>query len=185
MSKLVVGVVGFFGVVGLILGVVLTSYISAYNAGNQMEKGIVAAYDNNRNILSQYTAKIGEAAQIPEMQRDDLTKVVEAALSARYGSDGSKAMFQMITEQNPNIDSSVYTKLQKIIEAGRNDFQFAQSQLIDKKRVYETQLGSFWRGFWLKIAGYPKIDLNKYSIVTLEKVERIFDTKKDEVIKLR
>jgi hypothetical protein len=161
------------------------SYISAYNTGNRLEQNIKAAYDQNKNVLSQYSNKVAEAAQIPAMQRDDLTKVVEAALKSRYGADGSRAMFQWIQEQNPNINSEVYTKLQQIIEAGRNDFQQSQTEFIDKKRVYETQLGYLWRGFWLRTAGYPKIDLNAYKIVTDDKTEEAFKTGKQTPIKLR
>ena len=52
-----------------------------------------------------------EAAQIPAMQRDDLIDVVESALSARYGEDGSQAMFQFIQEQNPNIDDQIKRRI--------------------------------------------------------------------------
>lgn len=161
------------------------SYFSAYNTGNRLENAITATYENNINILSQYGNKIAEAAQIPDMQRDDLTAVVTAALTARYGDDGAKAMFQMITEANPTIDSSVYTNLQQIIEAGRNDFQLAQTKLIDQKRVYNTALGSLWGGTWMSMAGYPKIDLEDYSIVVTSDAQESFDTGINNAIQLR
>lgn len=185
MRAFVIGAVITFSLVAAAGLVGVVSYVSAYNTGNRLEQNIKAAYDQNKNVLSQYTNKVAEAAQIPAMQRDDLTKVVEAALKSRYGSDGSKAMFQWIQEQNPNINSEVYTKLQQIIEAGRNDFQQAQAEFIDKKRVYETQLGYLWRGFWLRTAGYPKIDLASYKIVTDEKTEEAFKSGKQTPIELR
>lgn len=168
-----------------IVGIGVVSYISAYNTGNRLEQQIVATYDDNRNILAQYGNAIAEAAQIPEMQRDDLTKVVTAALEGRYGADGSKAVFQMIQEQNPQIDSSVYTKLQQMIEAGRARFEMSQTRLIDQKRIYTTHLGSFWKGMWMNIAGYPKIDLAKFEIVSSERANAAFDTKLEAPIKLR
>lgn len=185
MSKFLVIGVGFIGIVTAIVLFVITSYISAYNAGNRMEQNIVAAYDNNRNILAQYQNKVLEASQVTEMQRDDLKEVVTAALEGRYGDNGSKAIFQAITEQNPQIDSSVYIKIQQIVESGRTDFKIGQEKLIDAKRVYQTQIGSFWRGTMLSFAGYPKIDLNKYDIVTTAKVEETFETKEEEPLKLR
>ena len=181
MKYLIAVVVGLVG----LIGIVFMSYVSAYNAANRMENQIVATFEDNKNVLAQYSNRIAEAAQIPAMQRDDLVAVVTAALDARYGEEGSKAMFQFIQEQNPNIDSSVYTQLQRMIEAGRIDFATAQTRLIDQKRVYETALGSFWQGMWMRVAGYPKINLDDYKIVTNSRTEEAFKTGIEEPMKLR
>lgn len=172
-------------VVAGIAGIGITSYISAYNTGNRLEQTIKATYEDNQNVLAQYSNRIAEAAQVPAMQRDDLTAVVTAALDARYGEEGSRAMFQWIQEQNPTIDSTVYVELQRIIVAGRQDFQTAQTRLIDQKRVYETALGSFWQGTWMNIAGYPRIDLEEFGIVTNARTEEAFSTGQEEAIQLR
>lgn len=168
-----------------IIAIGATSYISAFNSGNRLENQIVATYEDNQNVLAQYSNRIAEAAQIPAMQRDDLAAVVTAALDARYGEEGSQAMFQFIQEQNPTIDSTVYTQLQRMIEAGRIDFASAQTRLIDQKRVYETALGSFWGGTWMRIAGYPSIDLDEYKIVINARTEEAFETGVEEAIQLR
>lgn len=168
-----------------ICGIVAISYISAYNFGNRMEMLLTATLDNNRNILAQYGNRVAEAAQVTEMQRDDLTAVITAALEGRYGDDGSRAVFQFIQEQNPQIDSSVYVQLQRIIEAGRIEFQNSQTVLLDQKRIYQTGLGSFWQGTWLSVAGYPKTDLSKIEIVSTVRANEAFDTKVEEAIKLR
>lgn len=168
------------GVIALILvglgGMTFISYVSAYNTGNRLEQNIVATHENNKNILAQYGNKVAEAAQIPGMQRDDLAAVVTAALEGRYGDDGSRAVVQWIQEQNPQIDSTVYVQLQRMIEAGRNEFSVAQTKLVDQKRVYETALGSFWTGMWLNIAGYPRIDLDEYQIVSTARANEAFET---------
>jgi hypothetical protein len=172
-------------VVGGIVVIGAGSYVSAYNTGNRLENVIKATFTDNKNVLAQYSNRIAEAAQIPAMQRDDLTAVVTAALDARYGDEGSQAMFQFIQEQNPNIDSAVYVELQRIISGGREDFRIAQTRLIDQKRVYETALGSFWGGTWMSVAGYPKVDLDEYVIVTNARTEDAFDSGQEEAIKLR
>lgn len=175
---------GTFAVFGcsLVVGaaVLAISYISAFNAGNDAEKGIEAAWLDSRNVLTQYGQKVQEAAQIPGMQRDDVKEVVVAAITSRYGSEGSKAMFQWIKEQNPTLNSTVYTQLQQIIESGRNDFGESQRKMIDKKRAYKTQLGSFWRGMWLEIAGYPKVNLDDFKEVTTEKADATFKAGKED-----
>lgn len=160
------------------------SYVSAYNTGNRLEQSLKATYENNRNILAQYGNKIAEAAQVPAMQRDDLTAVVTAALEGRYGDDGSRAVFQFIQEQNPQIDSTVYIQLQRMIEAGRNEFTAAQTKLTDQKRVYETALGSFWQGTWMSVAGYPKINLEEFKIVSTARADEAFETGIEEPLQL-
>ena len=172
-------------VVGAIVGTCTVSYTSAYNTGNRLERVIVATDENNRNILAQYGNRIAEAAQIPAMQRDDMKDVITAALQGRYGNDGARAVFQSIQEQNPNIDSTVYVQLQRMIEAGRIEFADAQTKLVDQKRVYETALGSFWQGTWMNVAGYPKIDLAEYQIVSTERADEAFKTGIEEPLKLR
>jgi hypothetical protein len=169
---------GFVGICGV-------SYISAYNTGNRLEQNIKATYENNRNILAQYGNKVAEAAQVPGMQRDDLSQVVTAALEGRYGEDGSRAVFQWIQEQNPQIDSTVYVQLQRMIEAGRNEFTTAQTKLTDQKRVYETSLGSFWQGTWLSVAGYPRIDLDEFQIVSTARADEAFKSGVEEPMQLR
>jgi len=167
----------------LLVGVV--SYITNHNYGNRAEQTIVAEHKNLKNILGQYSLKISEAAQIPKMQSDDLVKIFTRTLPARYGKDGSQAAFQWIQEQNPALDQTSYTKIQQLIEAGRNKFENSQTKFIDTKRVYKTALGYFWKGLWLKIAGYPKINLDDYTIVTSQYAEDSFETGIDKGLKLR
>ena len=160
--------------------VVIASYITAFNSGNAMEAALRAQQDNNRNIYASYTQKVMEAAQVPAMMRDDMSRVVRDALEARYGEQGSRAVLQMITEQNPNLDPELYRKVQQIIESGRDEFKTAQTRLIDVKRSYETSLGSFWTGMWLRIAGYPKIDLAQFVPVTTARTESVFQNKRED-----
>jgi hypothetical protein len=43
------------------------------------------------------------------------------------------------------------------------------------RRQYQTSLNYVWSGLWLKVAGYPKIDLEKdYKPITTERAEGIF-----------
>lgn len=178
-------IMSLLAAIAVIVCILAGSFINAFNLGNRLEAGIKAAWTDNQNVLSSYTLKVQEAAQIPAMQRDDLKSVVTAALDARYGESGSQAMMQWIQEQNPTIDSSVYTQLQRTIEAGRDDFKNAQTRLIDQKRVYETNLGSFWTGTWLHIAGYPGIDLDTYNLVLDAATNQSFEDGEMDALRLR
>lgn len=172
-------------IIGLVAFLGIGSYISAANYGNTAEKELEAVWSNNQNVLGQYTLKVQEAAQVPAMYKDDLKEVVTAAVQGRYGADGSKAVMQWLKEANVPFDSSMYTKMQQIIEAGRNQFTTEQTRMIDVKRSYETNLGYVWRGFWLKLAGYPKIDLAKFKPVVAGDTAKAFETGVQAPIKMR
>jgi len=168
------------GIIGSLFLIMVLSYVTAYNLGNRSEKRVEASWKNNENILAQYSQKVQEAAQIPAMQRDDVAKILTEGLNARYGADGSKSAFQWIKEQNPNVDNAVYVKLQQVIEAGRNEFKSAQTELIDSKRAYKTALGSFWIGKWLSIAGYPMVTLSDFKEITNNYASKAFETGVEE-----
>lgn len=169
----------------VVLGItIFASYVGAHDYGARAENTIVSEYENMENILGQYSLKIGEAAQVPKLQAAALKDVFTGAIQARYGKSGSQASFQWIKEQNPNLDQSTYKKIQQMIEAGRNKFENAQTKFIDTKRVYKTSLDYFWKGMWMKFAGFPKIDLNKYKIVSSSHAKETFKTGIDTGLKL-
>jgi len=175
-------IVAFMVMVG---GTIAGSYIGAHNKGVRYENDIKAQYKDMENILAQYSLKVSEAAQVPGMYKDDLKEVMTSVMTARMGPNGSQATFQWFKEHNINIDASMYKKIQQLIEGGRDKFENAQTKFIDTKRAYENELGYFWSGFWLQMAGYPKIDLDKYKIITSGHAQKTFDSGVDEGIKLR
>lgn len=185
VSTALVVVLGVLTIMLFIAISVVVSYVSAANKGNRMEVTLNTTWTNNQNILGQYTLKLQEVASVPEMYKNDLKEIVSAEMSGRYGTDGSKANMQWIKEHSQNFDSSMYTKVQQVVEAGRNEFQNAQTRMLDEKRVYETDLGSVWTGFWLKVAGYPKIDLTKFKPVVAKDTAKVFETGVQDPIKLR
>lgn len=167
-----------------IIAVLVLSYISAYNFGNRTENHLKAIVEQNENIYAQGTQKVMEMAQVPDMYADKVAEVTTAAIQGRYGKDGSKAVFQMLTEQNPTIDAKMYAKVQTAIEEFRNKFEENQKTMIDVKRSYNVALGSLWTGTWLSIAGYPKVDMKQFDIITTDKARQTFTTHRDSGIQL-
>lgn len=160
-------------------------FIGTRNEFLVAEQGITAQWDQNRNNYDNFVKSVQEVAQVPAAYAEDYTKITKEAISGRYGAEGSKAVFQFIKEHNPTIDVSLYTKIQQVIEAGRLSFETNQKILIDKKRAYQTQLAVFPGSIVASISGFPHIDLSKYDIVTSDRTEKAFATKRDEAIKLR
>lgn len=195
---------GFLALGLLVGGLCIVSYISAANYSNEQQVSLATIKSNNKNILATHYNKVQEIAQVPEMFKEDLYGLVEKQLQARYGENGSQAMFQWFQEQNLDLDREQYRKIQQVMEAGRNEFKNAQTDMLDRKREYTTQIGYLWRGFWIKRAGYPKInnsstitvngvtrrvtveDLDKeYAPIIAESTQAIFDSGVDPGIKLR
>jgi len=166
------------GVVGVVVLGVAASYFSAASYGNRTEVQLKAKYADNENVLSSGYQQLKGVAGVTKMATQDQIDLFKAAITGRYGADGSKAVFQMITENNPVQDKQLYRKVQQVVESTQKEFQVSQTQFLDVKRSYETALGSPWQGFWLGIAGYPKIDLSKYVIVSSEGASEAFRTKK-------
>ena len=174
------------GVIVLVIAIFVMNYAGSVAYGAQQERTLQATLDNNKQILGNYTTRVAEMAQVPGMQRDDLAKVMQAAFEGRYGANGSGATVQWIKENYPGqLDSKLYRNIQDTIESGRLDFQANQTKLLDEKRVYQTNLDYVFKGFWLHLAGYPKIDLSKITVVTSTAAENSFKTGVDDGVKLR
>ncbi len=174
-TKILLGVLA--GIFLLVMGAGLDA-CSVHNDCVRQENGLEAQYEQNQNNYSSYFNKLKEIAQVPTMYQADLEKTYKSALTARYGQDGTKAVFQFIQEHNPNFDSSLYTKIQQFIVAGRNSFEADQKTLLDKRRVYQDTIGQWPGSMMASMMGFPKVDLKKYDPVINEETATAFATKK-------
>lgn len=187
MSKTLAVVLGVvFVFILLPIAIFATSYISANNYGAKVEADLRAARDDNQNILAQYQQKILEVVQVPEMYKEDLKGILTAEMQGRYGSEGSKATFQWLQERALNFDSKLYSNVQDLIAGGRKDFERGQTRMIDIRKGYDAQLGYFWRGMFLRLAGYPKVNMSDFNPITTDRVEETYKNgKESSPLKLR
>lgn len=156
-----------FGIVMGILGAIILSlivlvvvnYVTYANRGNENDQLIKATYANNQNILGQASSKVMDIMKIADKYTEAVKELTVQALDARYGENGSQAVFQWIQENNPNYDPSAMLKVQQVVESSRDEFKINQTLIIDQCRSYQTDLGYLWAGFWYRLAQYPKIDL--------------------------
>jgi hypothetical protein len=185
VNKTLVAVLSVVGVIAVVSIMIVSSLLSFRADAVKMEETIIAQYSQNQNSYDSMWKKFKEMAQVTDMYSNDLKKVYDSAIQGRYGEDGSRAMFQWIQEHNPNLDSTTYIKLQNAIESGRTNFENEQKSLIDRKMAYQMLLRSNRALFVNWVLKFPKIDLDKYSIVTSAPTDDAFTSKKADEIKLR
>lgn len=179
MNRSVLIVLAGLFLIGLVVfGTIGLTVAGLNNTLASQEEGLKAQYKQNQNNYDNYFKKLKETAQVPDQYVEQLRRVYADALKGRYGDGGAKAVFQAVAEQNPNVDAALYKQVQQVIESGRNSFQADQKTLLDKKRVYETQLRVFPANLVARALGYPTVDLARYDIVTSDETDRAFETKK-------
>ncbi len=172
-------------VVGLVVVTIIGNMWHYASYGARMDNQIPTSYENLQNERSQFGLQVREAVQTTSMAADDVERVVTSAIEARFGEDGSTAAFQWFQEQNPGLDSSLYTNLQDLIVTGRRDFQRQQTRFLDIKLSYDNQIDQPWSGFWLRLVGKPQINLDDYNIVVSREAREIFESGEDQEIQLR
>lgn len=178
--------ISILSVISLLIFIIVGSYIAMNNQGTKFENQITQLQQDSQSSLSNLTMRIAEMAQIPTMATSQLKEIIEKQMTGRYGQDGSKAMFQFFKEQNLQVDSKLYTNVQSEIAGGRKDFEISQNRLISQCAPYKNQLGYIWSGFWLRLTGYPRIDLSKICrVISDDKTNSTFETSKQTIIKLQ
>ena len=165
--------------------------ISKRNAFVRIENNIVTSYDESKNVHSNYVLRIQEMAQVPKMATKQLSEIIKASNEGRYGADGSKAVFQFLKEQNPNIDQSLFTNIQKEMVGGRLDFQSKITRVIDNKKVAYNMLDDTIGGFILKdILGMPRRNIgydggkDDYPVIMSESSVETFKTGVDKGVNI-
>jgi predicted negative regulator of RcsB-dependent stress response len=182
-------------VVGLGLVLVFSlffGYIGWSNGANKYEADIPAQYSQMQNVYDNGWKQVMEENQIPQNYADQVKEVFQSVMLGRYGVDGSKATFQMIQEQNPNLDSSLYKKVQESIERFHAEFQGSQTQIVALKQSYQTYIAATTSGrIYNTFGNYPHIkcgvpagSADDYQIVTSGKTQDDFKSHKADVLDL-
>lgn len=164
---------------------VLIAYVNYNNDAEALETAIEVQYKGNQSELANYGLKVVEAAKVSDKMKDALTEVATAAIQGRYGTEGSKAVFQWIQEQNPTVSPELYVQLQRIIEAGRTKFDNSQKLLLDKCGTYQNMRKQIPSKWFLSFAGFPKLgSLEKICTpITSEHARDAFNTGVDKGVK--
>jgi uncharacterized protein (UPF0333 family) len=181
MSKAFLGCAGVIGLcVVLVIGVGIYLFGINNSYANQ-EAAIKALHNKSKLAVSTLVNELPTQGLAVEKYQEILLKAIEAAKKGTYGPDGSKAVILALHEQNPNIDSEVIAKLQRVITARYSGVEAAQSATQDAIRIYQGDLDSKPRG-WIgrSLWGFPKINVADYDVVIAGEAKEAFETHKLE-----
>lgn len=177
----------------VVVGTYFLGYLGYRNTAQAFEVDIPAQYTDTQNVYDNGWKKVVEIAQVPEMQTTQIKDVYAGVMTGRYGPNGSQALLQLITEQNPNINQETYLKIQRTVESFHDSFEASQRMLIARKQEYgkfvtSTNASIFynWIGHYPHIRiGIPVGTPDDYQIVTSDKTQTDFKNHKAGALDLK
>lgn len=190
-------VLAVLGVVVLVLVLgavgVFSGYLDFSNDANKFEADIPAQYTQMQNVYDNGWKQVMEQNQIADKYADQIKDIFQGVMTGRYGDGGSKALFQLLKEDNPKVDTALLTKVQNSIEVFHAQFQASQTKIIALKQSYQTYLFATTSGrFYNMFVNYPHIKCgvpagaqDDYQIVTSGKTQTDFRNHSAEVLKLK
>lgn len=156
----------------LSIGLSMATY---HNRCVSLEAGIRAQRIEARNRYSQMRTEIVEMAGVNAQYRADIDRAFDRAIGARQGNRSE--IMRAITEANPTINTATYTRVQRAIEARRNEFHDAQTMLTDRGREYTAYVHSIPGAWWNTLLHFPHMNIDQETaIVTTEETAAAFRT---------
>ena len=143
------------------------------------ENQLKAVVSDTENVHASFT----NGLRTQGLAVDKYGDMVVKAVTVTYGEGGSRAAILLLQKQYPDIDASVISKLQVVIEAGYARFEQVQRSKIDSVRVYRNKLEAFPENIVAWIFGFPRVDLSRLEeIVTSAGTKKAFKTGEMEAV---
>lgn len=167
-----VGIVVFIGIIAYQL-------LGIYNTAVKFEVDIKAKYTDNQNVLSnEFYGKL-DAANLGNQKYKDLMKEMLNGVAQGYqNASGGKAMALWLSNNVPQLDSSVAKSFIEIGEKGLTKFATSQTALISIGQEYTKYYSVQPRGIILQLMGKPSANIaDMLKPVTDEQTDQSFKTK--------
>lgn len=171
---------GVIGVVAIIIISFIGSIFSFRSQAIDLEERINAQYVSNQSNYDNIWKSFKEITQVTTLQAEQYKDVYMGLITARY--EDTNLLFKMIQEDNPNMDSKIYTKLTEEISSGRKTFDNSQKQLTDIIREYNSYIRKHFISNM--IFNFREVDAKEF-IITSDKTNNAFETGKDDIIELK
>lgn len=170
-------------IVALIFGTLLISGVNILAARNTiitLEESIDQQLKANKSNYDSMVKSAKEMVQVTDMYAEDFERIYKELIEGR--NQDQHLLFKVVQESNPNLDSTVYTTLQRELSANRKTFDNNQAKVLDRIREYNTYVKK--RFIVAAILNKRPIDSDKY-IVTSNATEDAFNSGVADEIDLR
>lgn len=163
------------------LGVLFITYFTYSNAEVRLREQVDAQVLVLESHHDKMWRTLQQQADVSSEYREAFTEIYPALIEGRYeGRDVAAALnINVVQEDNPNFDTSLYQELSRTIEAERTSFHRAQSRLVDLQREHRTLLRTFPGS--LILAGVEEVDV---TIVSNTRTKEVMATGIDDNIDL-
>jgi hypothetical protein len=169
-------------VIGVIVLLVAIKAITFYNGAISYEAQLEAVHTDTKNVFAKATKTMKRQGFTLSKYSGDVLKAIEASISGRYGEGGAKGAMLWLKEHNPTMDTKLYEQLNRVIEAGYDEFAALQTKKLDIVRSYEVYIKTFPNVIFANVMGFPKKDLKKLSaIVTDRNTNQAFETGEEDM----
>lgn len=176
------GSAGVIALIAVVIVVVLVGMTigSWYNTAKNFEIDIRNAEKQSEIVLAnEFYGKL-DAANLGNQKYKDLMKtMLEGVRDGYQGASGGKAMALWLSNNVPQLDSSIAKSFIEIGEKGLTKFAASQTTLISIGQAYER-----WRTDWyrvlivVKVMGFPSEDIaGRLKPVTDAQTDQSFQTK--------
>lgn len=179
MSKKTIITLSVLGSITLIMLLTISGIVSFRNECVSFDKTIVAQVSDMKAKYNEYFLKVKEAAQVPEHQLNKLKTFYDEIVKGR-SAEG--AMFKWISENNPSINQETFIELQRIIASGRAEIYNIQKIHIDTVREYNTYIIVFPNTLVNHI--FFNFSSKEPTLPIISNVDKIFETKQDQILKV-
>jgi hypothetical protein len=156
---------------------IVLMYVSYNNSAASFRADIA---DQQRKIEARFDTMwktIAQSAEIKESYKNDFKEIWTDLIRGRY-EKGAGQVMAWIKEQNPTLDSTIYTKLMTLIEAERHAFEREQGKLSQLSAA-ETKLYTMIPSKFF-LSGEP----TKIQIISSEKTKAIVESGKEDDIEI-
>jgi hypothetical protein len=179
MKKVVIGIVVTLGLLLIVGGITGAGILSSRNQAVSLEQRVKAKYTANKSNYDSMWKQMVETTQVTELQAQQFKDVYTGLITGRY--QDQNVLFKMVKEDNPKLDTKIYTDLARNISDNRKTFDNNQTALTDMIREYNTYIQHHF--IMAMVTGRTELDANDY-ITTSEQTTQAFDTKKADAIQI-
>lgn len=177
MKEFLIGLI----VVVLLGGLVIFGKgVSVYNTHIDLSTKIEAKQKDNEANFDLMWKKISQVVQVSDKYKDGLKEVLNAYVEGRK-KDSDQLLMDWTKEAVPQFDSSIYKQINNVIVGSRDDFYNNQKILIDLSRQHNNFIRRFPNNVFCSFMNIKPIEIK---VVTSSKTDKVFETGKEEDIKL-